>query len=89
MQQFTFKEDAYGGAFYLYDDEIKIGEVTFKKKSEKEININHTYVKPEFEGKGYGKKLVDKVIEHAKENNLHYSATCWFAEKLIQAYSKK
>lgn len=85
MERFTFEEDDLGGAFYLYEDETKIGEVTFRKRREDAISINHTYVLREFEGRGYGKKLVDRVIEYAKENKLGLSATCWFADKVIQA----
>lgn len=85
MERFTFEEDDLGGAFYLFEDETKIGEVTFRKRREDAISINHTGVKREFEGKGYGKKLVDRVIEYAKENQLSLSATCWFADKVIQA----
>ncbi len=88
MERFTFEEDDLFGGFYLYDDETKIGEVTFRKRSQTAISINHTYVLSEFEGRGYGKKLVDKVIEYAKENDLSLSATCWFAEKVIQSYNK-
>lgn len=85
MENFKFEEDAHSGAFYLFDDQTKIGEVTFRKRPVDEIVINHTYVKSEFEGKGYGKKLVDKALEYAKENNLNVSATCWFAEKVIRS----
>lgn len=85
MERFTFEEDDLGGAFYLFEDENNIGEITFRKRREDAISINHTYVKKEFEGKGYGKKLVDKVIRHAQENELSLSATCWFADKVIQS----
>ena len=86
MEQFTFEEDGLVGGFYLYGDETKIGEITFRKRSQNAISINHTYVLKEFEGRGYGKKLVDKVLEYAKENDWSVSATCWFAEKVIQSY---
>lgn len=86
MEKFKFEEDDQIGKFDLFEDETKIGEVTYRKRSQNAISINHTYVKKEFEGKGYGKKLVDKVLEFAKENDLSVSATCWFAEKVIQSY---
>lgn len=76
-----------GGGFYLFDNDTKIGEITFRKRREDAISINHTYVLKEFEGKGYGRKLVDRVIQYAKENNLSLSATCWFADKVIQSYT--
>lgn len=86
MEKFKFEEDDQIGKFDLFEDETKIGEVTYRKRSQNAISINHTYVKKEFEGKGYGKKLVDKVLEYAKKNDLSVSATCWFAEKVIQSY---
>ncbi|MBA5629324.1 GNAT family N-acetyltransferase [Moheibacter lacus] len=86
MEKFKFEEDDQIGKFDLFEDETKIGEVTYRKRIQNAISINHTYVKKEFEGKGYGKKLVDKVLEFAKENDLSVSATCWFAEKVIQSY---
>lgn len=87
MERFTFEEDDLFGGFNLFDEETKIGEITFRKRSQNAISINHTYVLKEFEGRGYGKKLVDKVIEYADENELSLSATCWFAEKVIQSYN--
>lgn len=87
MERFIFEEEDLSGGFYLYDDETKIGEVTFRKKNPNAISINHTYVLKEFEGRGYGKKLVDKVLEYAKENDLSVTASCWFAEKVIQSYN--
>lgn len=88
MERFTFEEDATGGGFHLLEDDTKIGEITYRKRREDAISINHTYVLKEYEGQGYGKKLVDKVIEYANENNLSLSATCWFADKVIQSYTK-
>jgi len=87
MERFTFEEDSMGGGFYLFDNDTKIGEITFRKRREDAISINHTYVLKEFEGKGYGRKLVERVIQYAKENNLSLSATCWFADKVIQSYT--
>lgn len=84
MERFTFEQDTDGGLFYLFDNETRIGEVTFRQRTEDEIVINHTFVKPQFEGNGFGKKLVDKVLAYAKENKLKVSATCWFADKIIK-----
>lgn len=87
MERFTFDQEMDGGRFVLYDDQTIIGEVTYRKLSSNEISINHTYVKSQFEGRGYGNKLVCKVMDFAKENNLQLSATCWFAVKVINAKS--
>lgn len=85
MEKFIFQEVDLIGKFTLLVDAVEVGEITFRRRREDAISINHTYVKREFEGKGYGKKLVEQVIRFAEENNLALSASCWFADKIIQA----
>ena len=86
MLNFKFEEGEQNARFILYDDEMRIGEIDFKWKKEDAISIYHTLVEKKFQEKGYGKKLVDKVIEYAKENQLKLTASCWFADKVIQSY---
>lgn len=86
MLNFKFEEGDQNARFILYEDEIRIEEIDFKWKKEDSISIYHTLVDKEFQEKGYGKKLVDKVIEYARENQLNLTASCWFADKVIQSY---
>lgn len=85
MTALVFEERTQSDGFDLYKGQEKIGEVTFVKLNEDAISINHTEVDKKFQGKGYGKYLVDKVIELAQEKNWKLSASCWFAEKVIQS----
>ncbi len=89
MENFSFEEEIGIGQFTLHENETEIGQVTFKINPETGIDINHTYVKPEFEGNGFGKKLVDRAIQYAKDNDMAYTGSCWFADKVIQSYDKK
>ncbi|MDD3771306.1 MAG: GNAT family N-acetyltransferase [Weeksellaceae bacterium] len=86
MEQFTFEFEDLKGNFQLFIDEKKVGEITFKYQKENVISINHTLVEKEYQGRGYGKKLVEKVMEYAQQNELNLTASCWFADKLIQAH---
>lgn len=85
MERFEFIEGETKEGFYLIIDEVKVGEITFRWRKEDSISINHTLVEPKFRGLGYGKKLVDKVLQFAEENHLSVSASCWFADKVIQS----
>lgn len=87
MEEFIFQEVDLSGKFTLLVDAIEVGDVHFRRRREDAISINHTYVKREFEGRGYGKKLVERVILYADENQLNLSTSCWFADKIIQAHS--
>lgn len=85
MEHFEFIEGETKEGFYLIIDGVAVGEITFRWRKEDSISVNHTLVYPEFREKGYGKKMVDKVIEFAKEKKLSLSASCWFADKIIQS----
>lgn len=85
MERFEFIEDETKTGFYLFVDETRVGEIFFRWRKEDAISVYHTTVKPEFQGMGYGRKLVEKVVQYAEENCLNLSASCWFADKLLQS----
>ncbi|MBM6356828.1 GNAT family N-acetyltransferase [Staphylococcus epidermidis] len=71
--------------FYVGDDENNPKAViTFKEVDNNEIDIDHTGVSDELGGQGLGKKLVNRVVEHARENNLKIIASCPFAKNVLE-----
>ena len=52
------------------------------------LNIIHTGVKENMRGQKIAKRLVTKVIEYAKNNNLKVIATCSYAEKILNNKTK-
>ena len=68
--------------FYIGESEDNdIARITYFYKEENVIDINHTFVNPELRGKAIAGKLLNKVIEFAKENNLLIIPTCSYAVK--------
>lgn len=63
------------GAFRLMVEEKEIGEMVISIK-DSELTVYHTEVKPEGEGKGYAKKLLDAMVAYARENNLKVIPLC-------------
>ncbi|WP_068599462.1 GNAT family N-acetyltransferase [Vaginella massiliensis] len=63
------------GAFYLFLDEQKIGELTFSLKDNYMI-ISHTGVDVEHRGQGLAEKLVNEAITYARENQLKIRPYC-------------
>ena len=60
--------------FYVGEDENNPkAEITYKQVDNNEIEIDHTGVSDELGGQGLGTKLVDAVVEHARQNNLKLS----------------
>lgn len=65
----------------LYDENNElVGESTFSA-SETTWIIDHTYVNDALRGNGYASKLVEKIIENAREANVKIVPLCPYAKK--------
>ena len=71
------------GYFYVSVDGKQEGKMTFVFAGNDKIIIDHTEVKPGNNGKGYGKKMVDKAVEYAREKNIKIIPLCPFAKKVF------
>ena len=65
-----------------YIDEKQIGECEYSV-SGNVWTITHTGVRPEYGGRGIAKKLVLKVIEAARNQNVKIVPRCSYADKLM------
>ena len=63
------------GAFNLYEDGSKIGEMVISLKDDK-LTVDHTGIEPAAEGKGYAKLLLEDMVKYSRENNLKVIALC-------------
>ncbi|WP_454190048.1 GNAT family N-acetyltransferase [Paenibacillus sp. Marseille-Q7038] len=50
------------------------------------IDVDHTSVSDQLQGKGVGGALVKRIVEHARENNLRIVPSCPFAESTIRKH---
>ncbi len=64
-------------------DEI-LAEIDFPKISENVIEITHTIVSPALQGQGIARKLVEKVLEIAKEKGYKVNASCSYAKHYLE-----
>lgn len=51
-------------------------------------NIHHTEVDPGFRGQGIAKILVEAAAAEAEKRHIRLSATCSYAQKVLQRQSK-
>ncbi len=63
------------GAFNLYDEGTKIGEMTVSIKPDM-LTVYHTGVDENQGGKGYAKQLLDNMVAYARANNLKVRPLC-------------
>ncbi len=83
MTEIKQKDNDKRGVFEIFEDGKFAGEMTYTWIQDKAFIIDHTGVDPAFGGKGYGKELVMKAVEFARENNLKILPLCPFAKKVF------
>jgi predicted GNAT family acetyltransferase len=71
------------GAFYIEVNGKQESLMTFVYAGEDKIIIDHTEVNPGNEGKGFGKKMVTKAVEFAREKGIKIIPLCPFAKSVF------
>lgn len=67
--------------FYVEKSGEVVAEITYTETGEKEMTIDHTVVSEELRGQKMGNKLVEKVVDLAREENKKIIPACSFARK--------
>ncbi|MFD2602674.1 GNAT family N-acetyltransferase [Flavobacterium suzhouense] len=63
------------GAFNLYEDNTKIGEMVISLRDDK-LTVYHTEIDSSTEGKGYAKLLLQEMVSYSRNNNLKVITLC-------------
>ena len=71
------------GYFYVSVNGKQEGKMTFVFAGNDKIIIDHTEVNEGNNGKGFGKKMVAKAVEYAREKNIKIIPICPFAKKVF------
>ncbi|HHT41721.1 MAG TPA: N-acetyltransferase [Actinomyces sp.] len=72
------KYEPKGNRSAAYDGDKLIGESAYTITNGK-WNILHTEVHPDYSGQGIGPKLIEKLVEAARENDKLIITTCPYA----------
>jgi len=64
----------------------KTALIQYRKEADGTLNLFHTEVPEEFEGKGYGNQLVAGALEHIKADNLKINPSCQFVAAYIRRH---
>ena len=83
MNEVQLKINGEKGFFFIDVDGKHQGMMTFVFAGKDKIIIDHTEVKPGNEGKGFGKKMVAKAVEYARENGIKIIPLCPFAKSVF------
>ena len=76
------------GAFYIEIEGKQEAMMTFVYAGEDKIIIDHSEVNPGNEGKGFGKKMVTKAVEFAREKGIKIVPLCPFVKSFFDKTSE-
>jgi len=71
------------GHFFVSVDGKEEAKMTFVFAGNDTFIIDHTEVNPGHNGKGFGKKMVDRAVDFARENNYKIIPLCPFAKSVF------
>jgi uncharacterized protein len=85
----TYRQEETGdqGCFIFTRSGDDLGELCYRKTGQHLMTIDHTGVDPSVEGQGIGKRLVEKAIEYARDNDMKIIPLCTYAAAAIKRNS--
>ncbi len=81
---FQHNQDGERSFFRAQEDTQNAGEVSYFQQGEKMLVLDHTRVEDAFQGRHLGQKLVNKVVDYARENGFKIIPQCPFAAHLFE-----
>lgn len=72
------------GSFFIVENGLRIGEMTYVHAGPGKIIIDHTEVHSSQEGKGIGKKLLAATVAYARDSNLKILPLCPYAKRVME-----
>lgn len=87
MAEIRQNDNGKKGSFTIYDAGEPAGEMTYTWAGESRFIIDHTGVDERHAGKGFGKQLVMRAVEYARQNGIKILPLCPFAKRIFDKES--
>lgn len=78
MVRLSHEDSGSSGRFVIYDDDVFAGEMTYTRRDDGNIVIDHTGVESAFGGKGYGGLLLAEAVGYARREGIKIVPVCSF-----------
>lgn len=76
------------GYFYMLEKEEQLAEMEISI-SENVLTVYHTEVSPKAEGRGFAKKLLEAMVNHARVNGLKVIPLCPFVHAQFKRHPEE
>lgn len=78
MVRLSHEDSGSSGRFVIYDDDVFAGEMTYTRRNDGNIVVDHTGVESAFGGKGYGGLLLAEAVGYARREGIKIVPVCSF-----------
>lgn len=82
--EFTLQTAGASGTYEYVQNGERLAEITWQVR-EGVMHMDHTYVSGTLRGQGVAKKLLDRAVQYAKEQNYKMKAHCSY---VVAAFEK-
>ena len=72
------------GRFALYENDVYAGELTYVFDENHNLVAEHTRVGEEHKGKGFGKELINALVQYARAEKIKVLPVCSFVKKVFE-----
>ena len=79
-----FSQKDSKGIFYIEEENKRMAVMEFTMAGSDKLIIDHTDVDDRLRGQGAGKKLLDRLIEYVRKNNIKVIPLCPFAKSVFE-----
>lgn len=77
------------GYFAAMEGDVELGRAHYSWAGIDKFIIDHTEVKPEYNGRGVGNFLIDEAVKYARQNNFKIVPLCAFANALFKKHKEE
>ena len=84
MHEIKHSFDGQMGSFYIEANNQKVATLDYTMANETKLFIEHTGVDDFLKGQGIGKKLIEKLVTYARENQISVVPLCSFAHAVFK-----
>lgn len=77
------RHDADRRRFYIPLDEGE-AHLDYREKDDATLDYAHTYVSPDLRGQGLAGRVVEKALDHAREEGLKVEPSCPFVASFLK-----
>ena len=88
MNNIKFEISPYQDELQLYIDDEKVGFMSISLDG-RLLNVHFTEIDEKYEGHGFAKLLLDKLVNYAEEKDLMIDPECDFVRQQLENHPKR